>query len=208
MLGTGALGGETVRNEFEQRLHQLETLIGQVEAYEEEEARRPALDAIQLLLQLHSDGLERMLVSIGKAGPSGEALIAEMAGDEIVGGLLLLHDLHPIGLEARIRQALDNLRPYLASHGADVDLLSINEDGEVGLRLHGGRHGVGSSAIMLRYAIEEAILEAAPDITSIHVEGVIQPAQVASVPLSQIKGNQPGPSVPVPPMPNRPAFMR
>jgi Fe-S cluster biogenesis protein NfuA len=198
-----------VRNEFEQRLNQLETLIGQVEAYEDEEARRPALDAIQALLQLHSEGLERMLVSISKAGPIGEALIAEMAGDEIVGGLLLLHDLHPIGLEARIRQALDNLRPYLAAHGADVDLISINEDGEVGLRLHGGRQGGGSSAIMLRYAIEQALLEAAPDITSIRVEGVTQPAPVASVPLSQIKGNHPEqPSVPIPPLPGRSAFLR
>jgi Fe-S cluster biogenesis protein NfuA len=197
-----------VRNEFEQRLHQLETLIGQVEAYEDEDVRRPALDAIQALLQLHSDGLERMLLSIAKAGPIGEALIADMAGDEIVGGLLLLHDLHPIGLEARIRQALDNLRPYLASHGADVDLTSINEDGEVALRLHGGRQGVGSSAVMLRYAIEQALLEAAPDITSIHVEGVTQPAPVASVPLSQIKGNHPAPSVPIPPLPGRSAFFR
>ena len=37
--------------------------------------------------------------------------------------LLLLHGLHPVPLEARVRAALDEVRPYLESHGGDVELL-------------------------------------------------------------------------------------
>ena len=194
-------------NQFEQRLRQLEVLIGHVEENGDDETRRPAVEAIQALLQLHGDGLERMLAYIEQAGQVGDALLADMARDEVVSGLLLLHGLHPIDLEARVRQALDKVRPYLAVHGADVEVVRIDEGG-VGLQLRGLYGGAPSSPTTLRYAIEQAILEAAPDITSIHVAGLTQPAQVAFMPLSQINAGRGGPEAPVLPLSDRPAAAR
>ena len=62
-----------------------------------------------------------------------------------------------------MRGALDEVRPYLASHGGDVELLGV-EDGVVRLRLEGSCNGCPSSAMTLKLAIEEAIARAAPDV--------------------------------------------
>ena len=55
----------------------------------------------------------------------------------VLGGLLLLHGLHPLGVEERVLQALEDVRPYLRSHGGNVELVEVSE-GVARLRLHGG----------------------------------------------------------------------
>ena len=54
--------------------------------------------------------------------------------DEVVASLLLIHDLYPVALEERVVEALDSVRPYMESHGGDVDFLGV-EDGVAHLRL-------------------------------------------------------------------------
>jgi len=88
-----------------------------------------------------------------------------------VGSLLLLYGLHPVDLETRVRGALEKTRPYLRSHGGNVELVDVDESGAVRLRLQGSCHGCPSSAMTLKLAIEQAIHDAAPDVTSISVEG-------------------------------------
>jgi Fe-S cluster biogenesis protein NfuA/nitrite reductase/ring-hydroxylating ferredoxin subunit len=87
--------------------------------------------------------------------------------------LLILHGLHPFDLETRVRQALDKVRPYLGSHGGNVELLGVTAEGVVRLRLAGSCHGCPSSQVTLKYAIEEEIYKAAPDLTAIQVEGAV-----------------------------------
>ena len=69
-----------------------------------------------------------------------------------------------------LRGALDKVRPYLKSHGGNVDLLSV-VDGVVHLRLIGSCDGCPSSALTLKSAIERNIYEAAPDVNSIVCDG-------------------------------------
>jgi len=99
---------------------------------------------------------------------------ADPVEDELVSHLLLVHDLHPVDVETRIRQALDGVRPYLGSHGGDVELLGV-EDGVARVRLCGTCDGCPSSAVTLQNAIEAAILKAAPDVERIEAEGVAEP---------------------------------
>ena len=108
----------------------------------------------------------------------------------MVRGLLLLHGLHPVPLAGRVQEALDGVRPYLASHGGSVDLLEVSPEGTVKLRLEGSCHGCASSAMTLKYAIEQAIMEAAPDVVGIEVEGLVEPPPrpPGFVPLTQIRG--------------------
>ena len=105
------------------------------------------------------------------AGEAGAAILDACARDDVVGGLLLLHGLHPLDLEARVRQALEQVRPYLRSHGGNVELLGVG-DGVVRLRLEGSCHGCPSSAVTMKQTIEEAILAKAPDVTAVEVEGL------------------------------------
>ncbi len=136
--------------------------------------RASAEELVQTLLELHGAGIERMLDLIWESGDAGNAIIHEvLAQDELVSNLLLLHGLHPLDLESRVVQALDKVRPYLGSHGGNVELLGV-EDGVVRLRLQGSCDGCPSSQVTLKYAIEEGIYAAAPDVTAIEVEGVVE----------------------------------
>jgi Fe-S cluster biogenesis protein NfuA/nitrite reductase/ring-hydroxylating ferredoxin subunit len=107
---------------------------------------------------------------------AGSEVIDRLGEDEMVGSLLLLYGLHPLDIETRILQALDKVRPYLRSHGGNVDLVGV-DGGIVRLQLQGSCNGCASSAMTLKLAIEEAIYEAAPDLVALEVEGVVtQPA--------------------------------
>ena len=94
---------------------------------------------------------------------------ADPASDELVGHLLLLHGLHPVPLAERVTGALEEVRPYLGSHGGDVELLAV-EAGVARLRLKGSCSGCPSSTVTLRSAVEDAIRRAAPDIEEIVAE--------------------------------------
>lgn len=148
---------------------------------------------VRELLALYGAGLGRILDHLAAAAPDALGALAE---DPLVAGLLALHDLHPVDLDTRVEQALDGVRPYLGSHGGDVTVLGVDGD-VVRLRLEGSCDGCGSSEATLRYAVEGAIREAAPEIDRIEVEGVSAGAgsdpttgangqQVAFVPVSAL----------------------
>ena len=99
---------------------------------------------------MHGEGLERMLEALDAGRPP------RLAGDSVVGSLLLIHGLHPEPLEERVQAALDRVRPYMESHGGNVELLGI-EDGVARLRLQGSCDGCGASASTLELAVEKAL---------------------------------------------------
>jgi Fe-S cluster biogenesis protein NfuA len=114
--------------------------------------------------------LDRLMEIVARSGAPGYALMDDFAGDSMVAGLLLLYGLHPYNLETRVMKALDETRPYLRSHGGDVELLGVT-DGTVRLRLAGSCRSCSSSTMTLKLAIERAIYDAAPDVTEIITEG-------------------------------------
>jgi Fe-S cluster biogenesis protein NfuA len=113
--------------------------------------------------------------------PEGPALVDQLADDVLVKGLLLLYNLHPIPVEVRVDNALAKVRPYLGTHGGNVEVLSL-EEGVLRLKLQGSCHGCQSSAVTLKLAIEAALNEAAPDLSAIEVEGVVEPAPRPAAP--------------------------
>ena len=121
-----------------------------------------ATEAVQALVELYGEALARVLAG------------ADPTEDELLSHLLLVHDLHPVDVETRVRRALDEVRPYLGSHGGGVELLGI-ENGVARVRLEGTCNGCPSSTVTLRNAIEEAIMRAAPELERIDAEGVAEP---------------------------------
>ena len=107
------------------------------------------------------------------AGPDRDQLLRSLAGDDLVGSLLVLHDLHPDDVTTRVQAALDRVRPYLGSHAGGVTLVGVGEDGVARLQLEGSCDGCPSSAVTVRDAIEDTLLGAAPDVVSVEVEGVV-----------------------------------
>jgi Fe-S cluster biogenesis protein NfuA len=156
--------------EFRQRMGRIETLIQEIERFPDAGARAHTREIVQSLLDLHGAGLERILEHLAAAGNQGLALIDSLARDELVESLLLLYGLHPLDIEIRVRQALDQVRPYLRSHAGNVELLAL-AGGVVRLRLLRNSWG-SASAQTLQRAVEEAIYRKAPDVTAIEVEEV------------------------------------
>lgn len=149
-------------------------------------ARERAEELVRLVVELYGAGLERVLELAYDAGALDDDLLASLAADELVSSLLLVHGLHPYGVEERVERALDGVRPYLGSHGGDVALLEVTEDGVVRLELLGSCDGCASSSVTLELAVEDAIHAAAPEILRIEVEEREKPASSGVIPVESL----------------------
>lgn len=172
---------------FQERLQRIDLLIHDFRSLANPPLQASVEELIQLLLELHGTGLERMLDIIWETGEAGERIIhRDLSGDELVSNLLLLHNLHPHSLEDRIQQALDKVRPYLRSHGGNVEVVDI-QDGTVRLRLQGSCQSCPASAMTLKYAVEDAIYKVAPDVVEVVAVGVEErPPTTGFIPLEQL----------------------
>ncbi len=134
-------------------------------------AAAAAEELVGLLVGLYGDGLARITEILAGEGAAGSAILAKLADDPQVEGLLLLHDLHPLDVDARIQRALDRVRPYLGSHAGGVEYLGVT-DGVARLRLEGSCNGCPSSTVTVQLAISTAVEDAAPEVTEVVVEGM------------------------------------
>jgi len=169
--------------EFHRRLARVEELISQLEQQPDSPIRQQVRELIQELLELHGRGLEKILAKIYDADPQGQATIDDLGHDPLLSGLLLLHGLHPLDLETRVREALDRVRPRLGLHGGSVELVAVTQEGGVRLRLEGNCHGCPSSRVTLRSTIEEELDALAPDIVSLEVEGATESLPANRIPV-------------------------
>lgn len=156
----------------------METLLEQIETLKDPNARSKAAEMVGVLLDLYGDGLARMMDLVYETG--NDKAFESFAQDELVSHLLLLHGLHPLDVETRVVQALEEVRPYLQSHGGNVEFLGV-EEGVARLRMQGSCDGCPSSAMTLKLAIEEAVMKAAPDLDGIEAEGVAEPKPAPNI---------------------------
>ncbi|WP_329458579.1 NifU family protein [Streptomyces sp. NBC_01497] len=157
------------REDWRETGERIETLIA-ASAANGVVARERSEELVRLVTDFYGAGLERLLDLVHDHGRLDDAVLAALAGDELVAGLLLVHGLHPYGVETRVEQALDAVRPYLGTHGGDVELLGVSDEGTVRLRLLGSCDGCPSSSATLELAVRGAVEAAAPEITAIEVE--------------------------------------
>jgi Fe-S cluster biogenesis protein NfuA len=120
-----------------------------------------AEELVRTLVGLYGACLDRIMEIVTDAGAADT--LYRLTQDDLVAGLLIVHDLHPLTTEDRVRTALDGVRPYLGGH--DVELLGV-ADGVVRIRLAAG--GCGSAAVA--EAVERAVTSAAPEVTAVEVE--------------------------------------
>jgi Fe-S cluster biogenesis protein NfuA/nitrite reductase/ring-hydroxylating ferredoxin subunit len=151
--------------------------------------RELAEELVSCVVGMYGAGLERILAALHGAGDPGERIAAALTDDELVATLLLIHDLHPVPLADRVQGALDSVRPYMESHGGNVELLSL-ENGVARIHLRGSCSDCSASSVTLELAIKQALEEAAPDLAGLEVEGVA--AQTTGGPgLPMVTGSAP-----------------
>ncbi len=154
-----------------QLVERVAALQAALDACGESVPRGLAEELVSGVVQMYGAGLERVVRTLLEAGPDGERLAASLPDDPLVATLLLIHDLHPVPLEQRVQQALESVRPYMESHGGNVELLSL-EDGVARIHLQGSCSDCSASSVTLELAIKQALEEAAPDLEGLEVEGV------------------------------------
>ncbi|WFB06359.1 NifU family protein [Streptomyces sp. LX-29] len=139
----------------EERLAGLETLPDGVSA-----AR--AGEAVEGLVALYGECLARVM---GHLADDAE-LVRRLAADELVGHLLLVHDLHPDPVADRVRQALAGLpgEPEVLELSADLVRIRLRDT-------RGGGCGCGSSpAASPEQTVRDAIAARAPEVERVEVE--------------------------------------
>jgi len=171
------------RLEFNRRSDRIEELVTRVEKCGDPAMRAVAQELLQAVIELHAVALDRML-DVVASFPHGVEAIERMAEDDMVSNVLSLHGFHPVSLEQRVLAALEKSRPYLKSHGGDVELTSI-EDGTVRLTLHGSCGSCSSSSETMKSTVESAIYAAAPEVVTVISENVV-PAPHANLVTLQV----------------------
>jgi Fe-S cluster biogenesis protein NfuA/nitrite reductase/ring-hydroxylating ferredoxin subunit len=149
----------------------VETLLAALDASPDPRAREVALDLLEAVMGLHRAGFSRILEMV-RNHPAGEDFLRTMREDPVVASLLLSHDLldSGAGLEARVRAALEKVRPYMHGHGGDVEVVEVRA-GRVRLRLTGACDGCGFSENTLRLGIEQILRKEVPEVEEIVVSG-------------------------------------
>ncbi len=159
----------------------IEQLLDELRAAADPRLYGQAEEVLGLVTELYGGGLARIVAVVGESDP---LTLERLAHDELISSLLLVHGLHPDDLETRVIRALEGVRPMLAGHGGDVELLDIDAAaGAVHLNLLGSCHGCPSSTVTLRMAVETAIAEAAPEIIIIDVEQPTEETPPAGAPV-------------------------
>jgi Fe-S cluster biogenesis protein NfuA len=131
-----------------------------------------AEELTRCLVQLYGAGLTRIVDLLGAARS------AELCADPLVESLLLVHDLHPLDAETRIRRALRTVPDGLEYRGIDAA-------GVVRLSLTGG--GCGSSRRAVVERIEAVVRKAAPEVAGIDVDSPPPLLQVSPRPDTSVR---------------------
>ena len=152
-------------------LDRVQELSEELEQLPDVRARSLAQELVATVIAMYGDGLERIMAVIESSGQARETLLDQLAQDGAVASLLLIHDLYPVSLRDRVLEALDTVRPYMESHGGDVELVGL-EDGVARLVLQGSCNGCAASRATLELAIKQALDEHAPDLAGLEVQGV------------------------------------
>jgi Fe-S cluster biogenesis protein NfuA len=149
----------------------IDELIAALEALDDPHARESAQQLLQVVLDLHANGLTRLMEIVAASGAMDDALIEAFERDAGVSALLLLHGLHPQDLATRVSRAVEKLRPLLGVQGIQIELLDAAEEA-VRVRVAGRLQGKHNSVNELQQEIEHAIFEAAPEAMRVDIAGL------------------------------------
>ncbi|MEV0976441.1 NifU family protein [Streptomyces sp. NPDC049915] len=164
----------------EARLARLDEVLAGLES-----APGPAMEAVRLLTEVYGEALARVL------DHAAQELREILAEDELLGHLLVLHDIHPEPPERRAERAVQKLRPAVRERGGDLVWAGV--EGQVArVRLDSGGGcgsgcGGGGGSAGVVDAVRAAVLAVAPELESVEAVTEERRAAPAFVPLNTIR---------------------
>ena len=148
----------------------VEALLAELRSQAGPEVAATAEELVSCLVELYGTGLATIIEVVGENAPE---LMDKLVADPLVESLLLVHDLHPLEVSARVRRAVEEVLPQLGSHAGDVEYLGLDDTGVLRLRLEQR----GCSADTVRDVISKAVAAAAPEAAGVDIELVQPPAE-------------------------------
>jgi Fe-S cluster biogenesis protein NfuA len=179
--------------DFREDIQRIGGLVQEIESIADPAVRAATKNLVQSLMDLHGAALEKALDIVAEAGEPGMSIIDRLGRDSLVSSVLILYGLHPEDLESRVVKAVDKVRPQLRKQGCELELLGVN-DGAIHVRVEAGSHTCGSTAKTVHATVERAMYEAAPDLTSLAIEGLEEKPASGFVALDKLVGGSTGPA--------------
>ena len=178
--------------DFREDIQRIGGLVQEIESITDPAVRAATKDLVQSLMDLHGAALEKALEIVADAGEPGMSIIDRLGRDSLVSSVLILYGLHPEDIETRAVKAVERVRPQLRKQGCEVELLGL-DDGAIHLRVETGSHTCGSTAKTVHATLEAAMYEAAPDLSSLLIEGLEEKPASGFVALDKLMARPVGP---------------
>ncbi|HVM00723.1 MAG TPA: NifU family protein [Egibacteraceae bacterium] len=166
---------------YDEMLDRIAQLVDSVDQ-SDSELREPALELLDYLEAWHREGLTRLVTAIppqaldsARQDPVVAHLLDTYLGEDDQGDAMEL-----------VQEALEEIRPYVHSHGGEMELIGI-EGGVVTLELMGACDGCPSSMVTLTQGVEQILRDRWPDFRALKVAGDDQPVQQQPQQLLQIQ---------------------
>jgi Fe-S cluster biogenesis protein NfuA len=151
---------------------------------------RVVADEAVAAVEAHHAAVLHALVARLRADDRGRELLYEAVDDPEVYAALVKAGIVRPTLAMRAVQVLDGVRPYLTSHGGDVELVRIDR-GIAYVRLLGACQSCGSATETLRDSVAEALLEHLPEITGVEEVAPDTAPTATFIPLSSVSFGRP-----------------
>jgi hypothetical protein len=142
---------------------------------------------VRSVLDLHAAGLARILDLVASAAPGA---VPSLAGDDLVSSLLILHGLHPVRLEERVRTELRRVLPpgwsaEIVGSAAPALRVALTRVGDPSHR---------ASAERVQAIAQQAIERVAPDADGVELVGMLEgDFPTGFVPVSRLRDRGPRP---------------
>lgn len=153
-------------SEFERLAEKADRAMAEVQTMPTE-LRIKALTLKSAIEEFHKVGLTQIVRKL-KADPRGKELLFELVDMPEVYALFSMHGLIRADLRTQVVRVIEMVRPYMQSHGGDVELVDIHEK-TVLVRLLGSCSGCSMSQVTLKNTVEESLKQHIPEIERVEV---------------------------------------
>lgn len=150
----------------------LESLLDEIAAVEAivaqwDDAHQSTVLALRRAIEaLHAEAFRGLIRELRSEPAALDAMRRAVSEETVYVVLRHLGVVKP-SLQERVEQALDSVRPMLASHGGDVQLVAVKPPDAVDLRFTGSCDGCPASALTFAAGVKKAIEEYCPEIIKI-----------------------------------------
>ena len=75
----------------------------------------------------------------------------------------------PVGqtVQEQVKKAIDEIRPSLQGHGGDIELVGIDPDNTVRVRLRGACSGCPGAAMTMKMGVERILKQKVPQVKTV-----------------------------------------